>query len=234
MELFAHRGCSARETENTMAAFRAAVESGADGIETDVRLALDGSLWLFHDDKFSRLAGRAGSIETMEAKALHEVRLKRGERLPLLDELLALLHEAPKPTPRLNLELKGSKKTQRALATEIAFREQAGDFRDLSVMVTSFKPAALRELRKRSPAMALAPLWNGLGRFSPVLRAARKLQAEAVHFAARAVTRRRLAAIHKAGLLARVYTVNDPKLAKKLAELGVDGIFTDDPGAMRV
>lgn len=219
-----------------MAAFRAALACGADGIETDLRLAQDGSLWLFHDDDFKRLAGRAGSVEVSGSRALYDLRLKGGARLAALDELLELLRKARRPDCVLNLELKGAKKYQLVLAAKIAAMDQAGEFRGLRVTVSSFNHAALRALRalrRQSPAIPVAPLWNGRGRFSPVLKTALALKAEAVHLAVRAVTVRRIEAIHKAGWVARVYTVNDPVVAKKFAALGVDAIFTDDPGAMR-
>ena len=50
MRIFAHRGASRHETENTVAAFRAAVAMGADGVELDVRVDLDGDLVVHHDD----------------------------------------------------------------------------------------------------------------------------------------------------------------------------------------
>ena len=233
MELIAHRGCSAREIENTLPAFRAALDCGADGIETDLRVAQDGSLWLFHDDDFSRLAGHSGRVESLESRTLRGVRLNGGARLATLDELLALLRKTQQPDFLLNLELKGAKKNQLLLAAKIAALEQAGEFHGLRITVSSFNHAALRALRALSPKIPLAPLWNGRGLFAPVLRTARALEAEALHLAARAVTARRIDALHKAGFQARVYTVNDAPLANNLSALGVDAIFTDDPAALR-
>ena len=56
--IIAHRGASAHAPENTLAAFRRAVEAGADGIELDVRLARDGVAVVFHDSSLKRTAGR--------------------------------------------------------------------------------------------------------------------------------------------------------------------------------
>ena len=249
MQLIAHRGCSAREIENTLPAFRAALDSGADGIETDLRVAQDGSLWLFHDDDLSRLAGLMGSVEGLRGPQLRKIVLKlravveprhvashaatEPGRLASLSDLLALLRKARQPDFLLNLELKGPKQNQLLLAGKIAALEEADEFRGLRITVSSFNHAALRALRALSPKIPLAPLWNGRGLFAPVLRTARALEAEALHLTARAVTARRIGAIHKAGCQARVYTVNDAPLAKKLSAIGVDAIFTDDPAALR-
>ena len=215
MKLIAHRGCSASEIENTLPAFRAALDCGAGGIETDLRTAQDGSLWLFHDDDFSRLAGHSGRVESLDSRALRGVRLNGGARLATLDELLALLRKTQQPGFLLNLELKGAKHNQLLMAAKVAALEEAGEFRGLRITVSSFNHAALRAVRTLSPKIPLAPLWNGRGLFAPVLRTARALEAEAVHLAARAVTARRLDAIHQAGMLARAYTVNAPALAKR-------------------
>ena len=60
--IIAHRGASKHAPENTFAAFKRAVEAGADGIELDVRLAKDGVAVVFHDSSLKRIAGRKGKI----------------------------------------------------------------------------------------------------------------------------------------------------------------------------
>ena len=57
-----HRGASASELENTLAAFRRARADGADGVELDVQRARTGEVVVFHDDNLARLAGRPGTI----------------------------------------------------------------------------------------------------------------------------------------------------------------------------
>src|SRR5687768_6527959 len=61
--IIAHRGASKHAPENTFAAFKRAIDAGADGIELDVRLAKDGVAVVFHDSTLKRIAGRKGKIE---------------------------------------------------------------------------------------------------------------------------------------------------------------------------
>src|SRR4051794_40173519 len=63
--VWAHRGDSAHQFENTMAAFDAARVAGADGIELDVRLDAGGNVVVFHDSDLQRLAGRPGTMEAL-------------------------------------------------------------------------------------------------------------------------------------------------------------------------
>ncbi len=96
--LAAHRGDKARCPENTMAAFRAAIELGADMIETDVRMTRDGELVLIHDSSTLRTTGHDGIISEMtlrEVRALDAGSLFSeefaGERIPTVKEFIELL-----------------------------------------------------------------------------------------------------------------------------------------------
>ncbi|MBR2949241.1 MAG: hypothetical protein IKC46_05195 [Lachnospiraceae bacterium] len=106
MMVAGHRGDCYNWPENTMEGFRAAIEAGADMIETDVRLTKDNVLILMHDDKVDRTADGSGFVKE---KTFAEMRrLNVGERsnpmqVPTLEELLVLLKEKD---VLLNLEIK--------------------------------------------------------------------------------------------------------------------------------
>lgn len=107
----AHRGLCAKYPENTMEAFRAAVEVGVDQIETDVRITKDGVLVLIHDETVDRTTNGSGKVCEMtyaELLAL-DAGIKKSEcfagaKIPMLTELLELVKEHPAMT--LDLELK--------------------------------------------------------------------------------------------------------------------------------
>ncbi|MEC9466271.1 MAG: glycerophosphodiester phosphodiesterase family protein, partial [Myxococcota bacterium] len=61
--LYGHRGASLSYPENTMEAFRAALDGGANAIETDVRISCDGEVVIFHDPTAERIAGHGRSVE---------------------------------------------------------------------------------------------------------------------------------------------------------------------------
>ncbi len=90
MKIIAHRGLSAGYPENTLLAFQKALEAGADGIETDLRLSRDNEIVLFHDAALFHLTGQKGSVETSSLAELKSCDLE-GEKIATLDELLSLV-----------------------------------------------------------------------------------------------------------------------------------------------
>lgn len=87
----AHRGYSARWPENTLDAYRAAIEIGADIIETDARLAADGVVMSSHDETLERLTGIPAAIATHSSTELRTIAAGRGVALPTLAEALAAI-----------------------------------------------------------------------------------------------------------------------------------------------
>ena len=106
--LLGHRGFSARHLENSMEAFRAALDAGMDGFELDVQPTLDGVCHVLHDDDLER-TGRAGGI-LRKLKSADLPLLNNGETVPRLVEVLAL------PARLVNVELKGEPGWKQALA----------------------------------------------------------------------------------------------------------------------
>ncbi len=90
MKIIAHRGFSSNCPENTLLAFEKALEAGADGIETDLRLSQDNKIVLFHDATLLRMTGQKGSIETSTLAELKSYEVK-GEKIATLEELLSLV-----------------------------------------------------------------------------------------------------------------------------------------------
>ena len=106
MLVAAHRGDSFNHFENTMGAFRAAIESGADMIETDVHLTRDGHLVLMHDENIYKTAGVQGKIGEMNFDELRSLNVGgpyEQERIPSLEEFMELIS---KSGTLLNLEIK--------------------------------------------------------------------------------------------------------------------------------
>lgn len=107
----AHRGFSSDYPENTMTAFKAALDVGVDQIETDVRVTKDGELVLIHDAKVDRTTNGTGKVCDFTLKELQslDAGIKkgekfRGERVPTFVELMELVKDHP--TLTLDIELK--------------------------------------------------------------------------------------------------------------------------------
>lgn len=141
---YAHRGLHGENApENSMAAFRAALEKGY-GIELDVHLLRDGGLAVIHDHSLLRTAGSDVLIEDLSSDDLADYRLANGEAIPLLADVLAL---AKGKTP-LIIELKSAKSNYAALtdAAVAAMDGYVGQW-----CLESFDPRCLRRLKKHYP-----------------------------------------------------------------------------------
>ncbi|MCT1356853.1 glycerophosphodiester phosphodiesterase family protein [Rothia kristinae] len=99
--VYAHRGLALEAAENSLEAFRAAVEAGAEWIETDVNTTADGVVLVLHDPSLDRVAGVPGRVSQLSAAQVAEVRLPDGQRIPTLAEALEAF-----PTARFNIDLK--------------------------------------------------------------------------------------------------------------------------------
>ena len=225
--VYAHRGASAEAPENTLAAFRRAVDAGADGIELDVHLASDGVPVVIHDDTLDRTtagtgavaAQRAALLQTLDAGAWFSPHFA-GEPLPTLEETLRLLAGRL----RINLEVKESR-------SGLAVLELLRAFPAADVVISSFDHALLAALRRTSPDLPLAVLLEA-GNWRRALARATALRASAFHPHVDLVSRPLLAACRRLHLPVYAWTVDDPGRARSLARIGVAGLFTNDPAAL--
>jgi glycerophosphoryl diester phosphodiesterase len=231
--VIAHRGASAREPENSVAAFRRAVLDGADGVELDVLLCATGEVVVFHDDDLLRLAGRPDRVAQLPWSALREVTLSGGVRIPTLEEALV----ACGPALLVNVELKSDGLVRdRSLPALVAAVSAAIDRAGASsrVLVSSFSPAAVWLWRRRRPDVRAALLFE---REAPLpLRRAWALpllRPFAVHPDQRLCHPRAVQRWHAAGYAVNTWTVDDPARLRALRDLGVDALITNDPAAAR-
>lgn len=111
MQVIAHRGLSAQYPQNTLLAFKKAIEAGADGIETDLRLTIDNEIILYHDRNLKKHTDVDAKPESLSLLALKEFDVGKGESIPTLNELLELVEG--KVT--LILEIKYNAKTYKRL-----------------------------------------------------------------------------------------------------------------------
>jgi glycerophosphoryl diester phosphodiesterase len=235
---FAHRGSSARAPENTLLAFEAAIEDGADAIECDVRRTLDGVPVVLHDATLDRTTTGRGPLAGTTLRELRRLdagtwfaRHFRGARVPTLAETLDLC----RGRAGLNLEMKldglpggraGRLAEAQALAPAVA-RVVAQSRFDGYLVVSSFDRKALEAFRATSPGALLGFL---VSRSTAAVGAVhRRVGLHAVHPHRRLASAPRLRAIHRRGLLAYVWGVDDAETIVRLARDGADGAMTDDP-----
>jgi glycerophosphoryl diester phosphodiesterase len=239
-----HRGYSAFAPENTLPAFRLALEAGVDLVELDFRQSADGQLIVFHDPDLDRTTDArlrwGGKHIRVETKTIAEIRSLdagqwfdgkfAGTPVPLLSEALDLIQ----PNGIALLERKSGE-----VETTAHLLESKGLVG--RVIVQSFDWSFLKALHQRLPQQplgALGPL-TGLpgvkkapGVFGQLtgrwLRALRQTGASVVVWN-KQVSKTAVRQAHEQGLRVWVYTINRPELALKLLELGVDGLITNNP-----
>jgi glycerophosphoryl diester phosphodiesterase len=228
--VFGHRGASAHALENTLGAFDRARRDGADGVELDVIRCATGECVVFHDDDLRRLGDRADRIAALPFSVVRELRLKGGERIPILTEVFEALGDL-----LVNVELKapvGRDAVRLAVsaASELAGISGVGE----RVLVSSFNPVALAVFHRIMPEVPTGLLFHA-DQVRPLREgwARHALRPTAVHPDHTLVTPERMATWARAGHLVNTWTVDDPREARRLAALGVDAIIANDPKAIR-
>ena len=168
---FAHRGLhNSERPENSMAAFRAAVDAGY-GIELDIRLSADGELVVFHDDTLDRVCGRCGRVDSFTTAELRQFRLcGTEEHIPTLSEVLSLVDGR---VPLL-IEIKEDVgRLEVSTAAAVFLKDYKGRY-----IIESFNPFAIQNFKKLYPEIPCGILCESyikkpeLRRFSYVLAGA--------------------------------------------------------------
>jgi glycerophosphoryl diester phosphodiesterase len=229
MLTIAHRGASALYPENTLRAFVAAADLGADMCEFDVRMTRDGEVVVIHDATVNRTTDGRGRVAAMSAAALGRldagVRFGakfRGERVPTLAEVAETLGDRG---CAIDVELKA--RGLEARVCEIL----RGCAAAASAIVSSFDWEQLKIVARHDPGLRLALL--GEKTPSAMLEAAQAMRAFAIAPRFDIADAALCAQAHRRGLAVYVWTVDEASAMRKMSAAGVDGIMTNDPGKLR-
>ena len=221
VEIIAHRGASKDHCENTRAAFQAALEQGADGIELDVHCTRDGHVVVHHDfDVRDPSTGTSTPIARMTLTQLRELTLSNGETIPSLDDVLEITGDRAVTY----IEVKGLR-MEREVVDCLARHPRA------RVAVHSFDhriPIAIRRLRPETSIGLLSASYPmdlaafiGAHRPDALWQLSTLIDEELVQ-SARNIGARTIA-----------WTANDPVHALALVRAGVSALCTDTPGKLR-
>jgi len=217
MLAIAHRGAPRLARENTLESLRAAHAAGADWIEVDVRAGADGVPFLLHDPTLTRGWGVFQEITSMSAQQVAAVRGPLGERIPTLVEGLRLAEELG---TRLLLDLTSSSQW---LAARPAM-EAAG----LALDVAAFTgdPVALAAVRADVPTATIVMTWEDTELPKDEVFDAVRPQYFNQHHAL--VAPATVEALRARGLPVSVYTVDDPHRMRRMYEIGVAAVISND------
>jgi glycerophosphoryl diester phosphodiesterase len=231
---FAHRGWHTGDLagcENSLAAFRRAVDEGFRYIETDVQVTADGVVVAFHDDALDRATDGHGPIAELTYREVRRARIGGREPIPTLAEVLDAC-----PDTRFNIDPKADAAVHPLLAL---LRDAGATDR---VCVASFSDQRIEAVRQAAGSTPVTSLSQrdvtSLVLRSKVGMPARSTPAVAAqvpvrHRQVRVVTPRMIRAAHRASIEVHVWTIDDPAAMNRLLDIGVDGIMTDRPDILR-
>ena len=237
----AHRGGSLLAPEETLVAFENAKMVGADVIECDVHATSDGVVVCMHDDNVNRTTDGTGFVRAMtfeELRALdagYQFTTDGGATYPYRGQgvVTATLDEVfeAHPTGPIALEIK---QAQPSIADEVVRIVQSHNATD-RVVIASFGDATIQEVRAADPTiltgMAVGEMlaFNRLKDEDEATYVPPTLVIEAP---TTATTQDKVDRAHRLGIRFFVWTVNERAEMEQMLDLGVDGIFTDDPALL--
>ena len=228
--IFAHRGASGYEPDNTMEAFELAHKMGADGIELDVRLTSDGQVVIFHDNTLDRVTNMRGTIPEYTLAELKAMDVgysflggkRTNYRIATLDEVYDFI--APLDMI-VNVEIKEKTPEIIKVCADIAKRHNMGE----KIIYSCFNHYQIRRVKEEIPNAFIAPLhaFNLLDPWDYCL----KIGAKATHPDKEVIKQIPdfVENCHKKGIRVHAWTVDDPEDIQLLLDNGVDVIMTNYP-----
>jgi glycerophosphoryl diester phosphodiesterase len=234
----AHRGASATFTENTMPAFRAAVELHADMIELDVHLSKDSIPVVFHNDKLSKVLSngkrfvRDYTLAELKTVDLGPSAKNRAGKttIPSLEEVLKFA----KGKIPLNIEIKTEAVTD---TIENGIEQQCLRLLEKygmqkQVLFSSYDMCCIRRIKQLDPGASIAILYSKQLKENTPAKIVQQYKADAFHCTYHQLSKKWLENLKSHNIPVLVYTINRRSRMKKLINLGVNGIFTDKPDVL--
>lgn len=181
VEIWAHRGASAYAPENTLDAFRLAIEMGADGIELDVQLTKDDEIVVIHDETLQRVSNGTGYVRDYTLEELRALNFNKTHPeyekadIPTLREVLQLLQDTDL---KLNIELKTGVFFYPHIEQKVVDMVAEYGMQD-RVWYSSFNHYSIKEVKRLQPNAKTGLLYSD-GIYEPA-EYAKRLGAEAVH-----------------------------------------------------
>ncbi len=213
--IVAHRGGSS-STENSIESFRHAQEIGCDSVECDVHATADGKLVVMHDSNLLRTTGKSVEISRMNAVELNSIRLRNGEKIPLLQDVFGAI-DIP-----VVIEIK-SVNVMKGL---IQFFTEKQEYRKRSVAVSFFHEAILN-VKNKIPDIKTGAILAGFPVNPECI--VRDSRADSMLLNYEGLTESYVAKCHERNINVGVWAPDSMESIKDMIDAGVDAIGTDKP-----
>jgi len=229
-----HRGYRAAYPENTMIAFKAAVDAGVQMVELDVHLARDRKLVVMHDDTVDRTTNGKGSVDEYTLPELKKLDAGywfhprfAGEQIPTLKEVLRQLS----PRVLINIEIKSDYGQNPYVSGVI--EEAVLDLLKLedafaAVIISSFDPRIIENIKRANDSLAVAFI-SETTEGEKTVSFCRGLNVFSFHPNFLSVDKELVKRMHAAGIQVFPYNVNSEPEFQRLIDTSADGLITDDP-----
>jgi len=215
--IIAHRGDSSRALENSLSAFQLALALPVDMIEFDIRKSRDNQLYVMHDKETGRTAEKNINIEQSLSEDIATIKLKSGEPIPVLSDVLTLV--AGKVG--LNIEIKSEG------AGALTAAHLAGSGYKGPVLMSSFKEREVLDARRVMPTMQVSGIFDT---FVPAeMSKYKSLGYGFISLRKKTVTRELVSACHDQKIKVYVWTVDEEDEIRRFIEWGVDGMYSNKP-----
>ncbi len=235
MDIIAHRGYSGAYPENTMLAFRRAVEAGADAIELDVHLSSDGEVMIMHDEALARTTGKDGAVSDFTRAELESIsagKTKNGifgfTPIPSLEEYLSFISSRGIYT---NIEFKTAPVYYPGIEEKVLSLVHRFGVED-RVLFSSFNWLTLFRLRALEPGIPIGFLFDGMI-LRNIGREIREAGFECYHPSLRILDAAAVHELRANGVRINAWTVNDEADIRRCSEWGIDGLITNEPERAR-
>lgn len=234
-KVWAHRGASGYAPENTIPAFKLAVEQKADGVELDVHLSSDGKLMVIHDETVDRTSKGTGRVVDMTCQELKKLDFSNGmpgykdARIPTLKEVYGLLKNT---NLTINVEIKCDVVIYYGIWDKVIELEREMGMQG-RIIYSSFNHYVLMKLREVDPKAKIGLLYSE-AMVDPWVYA-NYLHADAIHphYLAALGCPGLIEGCKKAGVEIHPWTCNDEQVVCDLASAGIEAVITNYPDKAR-
>jgi len=229
--IFAHRGAMEEAPENTLVAFRLALEQGADGVELDVRLSADGEVVVLHDRFVDQMTNGSGKVDQLRLEELKRLdagekfdKKFQGEKIPTLREVFETIdHQA-----LYDIELKAYIDSSGRLAEKVVRLVREFDLQD-RVLFSCYVPYPLVQVRQRMPDSEVGLIFLKGATGAAQRLVGNWLTSDVIVPAVEEVTKETISREHERNRKVIPFTANSAETIRQLAEWKADGIITERP-----